>query len=92
MLMSALLATWSSWVFAEQPSTGFSATLFLLGAGSIVGPATLGTFAGSFGLGAAFMFAGAISMLTAIICIPGKQISAPSKLYTNEDRNSDAEG
>lgn len=91
MLTSALLATWSSWVFAEQPSTGFSATLFLLGTGSVVGPAALGTFAGEFGLGAAFLLAGTISLLTILICIPGRKTSAPSKLYTDEDRNFDVQ-
>jgi predicted MFS family arabinose efflux permease len=92
MLMSALLATWSSWVFAEQPSTGFSATLFLLGSGSVVGPATLGAFAGNFGLGTAFLLAGTISLLTMLICIPGKKMSAPTELYERGDRDFDAEG
>lgn len=80
MLMSALLATWSSWVFAEQPATGFSSTLFLLGIGSVVGPATLGAFAGSFGLGGAFLFAGGLSLLTTLLCIPGTRVSAPPEL------------
>ena len=33
MLMSALLSVWSSTVFPERPSTGFSATLFVFGWG-----------------------------------------------------------
>ena len=87
MLMSALLAMWSSWAFARQPSTGFSATLFLLGAGSVVGPATLGIFAGNFGLGTAFLLVGAISLLTTLTCLVGKASPVPSELHTNERRD-----
>jgi predicted MFS family arabinose efflux permease len=67
MLMSALLAVWSSAVFAEQPATGFSATLFLFGVGSVVGPAALGAFAGRFGLDAAFLLAGALALTGALL-------------------------
>lgn len=77
--MSALLATRSSLVFVEQPSTGFSATLFLLGTGSVVGPAALGTLAGSFGLGVTFLVAGTISLLTILVCITGKGSLVPSE-------------
>lgn len=92
MLMSALLATWSSWVFAGEPSTGFSATLFLLGTGSVVGPAALGTFASSFGLGAAFLVAGAISLLTILIYAAGEAGPIPAGLYAARERHSEAEG
>ncbi|MGF1470787.1 MAG: MFS transporter [Rubrobacteraceae bacterium] len=85
MLMSALLAMWSSWVFAEQPSTGFSATLILLGSGSVVGPAALGAFAGNFGLGAAFLVAGAISLLTILIYAARNASPIPAKLYADRD-------
>ena len=92
MLMSALLAMWSSHVFAGQPSTGFSATLVLAGTGSVVGPAALGTFAGGFGLGAAFLFAGAISLLTILIYAAGRAGPVPAKLYVDEDRDPNVEG
>ena len=85
MLMSALLAMWSSWVFAGQPSTGFSATLVLAGAGSVVGPAALGAFAGEFGLGAAFLLAGTISLSTILIYTAGKASLIPARLRTEED-------
>lgn len=91
MLMSALLATWSSWVFAGQPSTGFSATLVLAGTGSVVGPAALGTFAGRFGLGAAFLLAGAISLLTILIYAAGKAGPIPAGLYAARERHPEAE-
>lgn len=64
MLMSALLSVWSSAVFPEQPSTGFSATLFVFGVGLVVGPAALGTLAGRFGLEAAFLATAALALLT----------------------------
>lgn len=67
MLGSALLSVWSSMVFPMQPSTGFSATLVLFGAGSVMGPALLGVFAGSFGLAASFIVAAVLSLITALV-------------------------
>jgi predicted MFS family arabinose efflux permease len=64
MAMSSLLALWSSLVFAEQSSTGFSVTLFLFGLGCVAGPAALGTYGGQFGLPAAFLVSAAITLLT----------------------------
>ena len=73
MAMSSLLALWSSLVFPEQPSTGFSATLFLFGVGCVAGPATLGAFGGRFGLAAAFLVSAGITALTAgIALLPGQ--------------------
>lgn len=45
MLMSALLSIWSSVVFPEGPSRGFSAALFVFGVGLTAGPASLGALA-----------------------------------------------
>ncbi len=45
MTMSALLSVWSSAVFPEQPSTGFSATLFVFAVGNVAGPVAAGAFA-----------------------------------------------
>jgi predicted MFS family arabinose efflux permease len=67
MVMSALLSLWSSTIFAERPSTGFSATLLLFGAGSVLGPGAVGALAGEFGLGPAFLLTAALSLLTAFI-------------------------
>lgn len=67
MMMAALLALWSSHVFPEQPSIGFSATLLLLAVGSIVGPATLGVVAGLFGLGSAFLITAALTLLSVLV-------------------------
>ncbi|QIN82711.1 hypothetical protein GBA63_08680 [Rubrobacter tropicus] len=65
MAMSSLLALWSSLVFAERPSTGFSATLFFFGAGCVAGPAALGAVGGRFGLEASFALAAAVTLSTA---------------------------
>jgi len=45
MFMSALLSLWSSAVFPERPSEGFTAALLFFGAGGVVGPAALGRLA-----------------------------------------------
>jgi predicted MFS family arabinose efflux permease len=73
MAMSSLLALWSSLVFPAQPSTGFSATLFLFGVGCVAGPAALGTLGGRFGLQAAFLVSAGITTLTAgVVLLPGQ--------------------
>ena len=41
--------------------------LLFLGIGTIVGPVALGTFAGRSGLDAAFLVAGALALLTALV-------------------------
>lgn len=67
MVMSALLSVWSSAVFRERPSTGFSAALLLFGAGSVVGPGAAGALAGGFGLGAVFLLTAALAWATAFV-------------------------
>lgn len=64
MCMSALLSVWSSGVFPEGPTTGFSATLVLYGLGTVGGPVALGALAGRSGLGTAFVAAGVLALLT----------------------------
>lgn len=67
MGVSSLLAVWSYQVFPERPTTGFSATLVSLGAGTIVGPATLGLLAGGLGLRTAFMTTAAVALATTVV-------------------------
>ena len=78
MCTSALLSVWSSLLFPEQPSTGFSAVLLFLGIGTIVGPLVLGTFAGRSGLDAAFLVAGAVALLTALVAALARTLEDPS--------------
>lgn len=63
MPISALLVVWSGNVFYQRPATGFSAVLFSLALGSIVGPAILGAVAGIWDLRVAFWCA---AVLTAV--------------------------
>jgi predicted MFS family arabinose efflux permease len=63
MAGSGLLAVWSYHVFAEAPSTGFSATVAFLALGTIAGPATLGAVADAYGLRAAFALTAGASVL-----------------------------
>lgn len=67
MTMAALLSLWSSSVFTDRPSTGFSATLLLLALGSIAGPATLGLLAEAIGLRAAFLVTAGFILLGVLV-------------------------
>lgn len=64
MAISGLLAVWSYHVFPEQPATGFSATVFALGIGTIVGPATLGAIAEHYSLQLALLLTAVLLILT----------------------------
>ncbi|MEQ4204295.1 YbfB/YjiJ family MFS transporter [Actinopolymorpha sp. B9G3] len=64
MAISGLLAVWSYQVFPQRPATGFSVTVFFLGIGTIVGPATLGAAAGGHGLPAALLATAVVAALT----------------------------
>ena len=77
MLMSALLSIWSSDVFPESPSRGFSATLFVFGVGLTAGPASFGALAASFGLEAMFLVAAAVTLLTALARPKGTKVGKP---------------
>jgi sugar phosphate permease len=83
MCMSALLSVWSSLLFPEQPSTGFSAALFLYGIGTIAGPVALGAFAGHSGLGAAFLVAGALALSTTPVAAFARTPEASSAKAAN---------
>jgi predicted MFS family arabinose efflux permease len=63
MFMSALLSLWSSAVFRERPSEGFTAALLFFGVGGVVGPAVLGAWGAAFGLESAFMVAAVLILL-----------------------------
>ena len=67
MVMSALLSMWSSAVFAERPSTGFSAALLLFGVGCVVGPAAAGALSGGLELQTAFLLAAGLALATAFV-------------------------
>jgi predicted MFS family arabinose efflux permease len=64
MAISGLLAVWSYQVFPEHPATGFSATVFFLGIGTLVGPAVLGAAADRYGLPVTLLAMAGIAALT----------------------------
>lgn len=71
MTMAALLSVWSSLVFPERPSMGFSAALVAFSAGSILAPVSMGFLAGAYGYGVVFLVCGGIAVLT-VFAGPGK--------------------
>jgi predicted MFS family arabinose efflux permease len=73
MAVSGLLAVWSHRLFPDRPSTGFSATVFFLGVGSIVGPVAMGLVADRYGLGPAFGLTAAVAAIT--ILAPPRHLS-----------------
>lgn len=72
MAGSGLLAVWSYEVFPERPATGFSATVFCLGLGTMAGPVVFGIGAERYGLGAAFLVTAAVAQLTPLSRPPGR--------------------
>jgi predicted MFS family arabinose efflux permease len=64
MAISGLLAIWSYQVFPHHPATGFSATVFFLGMGTMAGPAVLGMVAETHGLPATLWATAVIAALT----------------------------
>ncbi|MGP3988757.1 MFS transporter [Streptomyces sp. 3N207] len=75
MAGSGLLAVWSHRVFPEQPSTGFSGTVFFLGLGTLVGPGAVGAVAGAYGLRAGLLLTAVLGAL-ALAARPARRVSA----------------
>lgn len=72
MTISALLSVWSSLVFPERPSAGFSVALGTFAVGSILAPVSMGFVAGAYGYDVVFSISGTIATLT-ILVPPGKK-------------------
>ena len=66
-ILLAVQAIWSGRVFAERPSTGLAAVLFMLGIGQLIGPTLAGALADGVGMAAAFYVGGATIALTALL-------------------------
>lgn len=56
-------------MFPDRPSLGFSVTLLVLGAGTIIGPASVGVFADTFSLQTALLCMAGLAALT-IAAVP----------------------
>jgi predicted MFS family arabinose efflux permease len=77
MALSALLVTWTSTVFPDQPGTGFSATQIFLAAGTITGPAIMGVVASRFGMETVFIITGLLALSTALVK-PNEEVHSAS--------------
>lgn len=75
MMISALLALWSSTAFPERPSAGFTAALLLLAVGAVTGPATLGAAAEAVGLRATFLAAAALTLAGLVGALPHQRLN-----------------
>lgn len=64
MAVSGLLAVWSYRVYPERPTTGFSATVFFLGIGTIIAPAIAGAIVDQYDLRTAFLLTAAVAIAT----------------------------
>jgi predicted MFS family arabinose efflux permease len=62
-LIVAIQSIWTSRVFAERPSAGLAAVMFMLGLGLLVGPPAAGLLADRLGLGAVLLLAGGVAAI-----------------------------
>jgi predicted MFS family arabinose efflux permease len=60
-LIVAIQSIWSSRVFAERPSAGLAAVMFMLGLGLLVGPPAAGLLADRLGLGTVLLLAAGLA-------------------------------
>ncbi|PJK27728.1 MFS transporter [Minwuia thermotolerans] len=67
MMLSAVLAFWSARLFPDLPSVSFTAAVFCVAAGNVLGPLVAGQLEEPIGFGAVFAGGAAVSLLTALI-------------------------
>ncbi|ADD40230.1 MFS transporter [Stackebrandtia nassauensis] len=67
MAGSSLLQVWSYELFPDRPTTGFSATVFFIGIGTILGPTLAGQIASGWGLGITFVATATVAAATLAI-------------------------
>ncbi len=67
ILVTGLLGVWTMNVFYRRPSAGLGATLSLLAAGQLVGPALMGLLADQVGLAVPFYLAGGLIAALALV-------------------------
>lgn len=63
----AIQSIWTSTVFADRPSAGLAAVMFMLGLGLLVGPPLAGLLADELGLGAVLLLAAGLVAATAVL-------------------------
>ena len=66
-LIVAIQSIWTSRVFAERPSAGLAAVMFMLGLGLLIGPPAAGLLADRLGLGAVLLLAAALAASVGVL-------------------------
>jgi predicted MFS family arabinose efflux permease len=66
-LIVAIESIWSSRVFADRPSAGLAAVMFMLGLGLLIGPPAAGLLADRLGLGAVLVLAAALAAIVGVL-------------------------
>lgn len=66
-LIVAIQSIWTSRVFAERPSAGLAAVMFMLGLGLLLGPPAAGLLADRLGLGAVLLLAAGLAAVVGVL-------------------------
>jgi predicted MFS family arabinose efflux permease len=66
-LLVAIQSIWTSRVFAERPSAGLAAVMFMLGLGLLIGPPAAGLLADRLGLGAVLLLAAGLAAIVGVL-------------------------
>jgi predicted MFS family arabinose efflux permease len=66
-LIVAIQSIWTSQVFAQRPSAGLAAVMFMLGLGLLIGPPAAGLLADRLGLGAVLLLAAGLAAIVGVL-------------------------
>jgi len=66
-LIVGIQSIWASRVFAERPSAGLAAVMFMLGLGLLIGPPAAGLLADRLGLGAVLLLAAGVGAIVGVL-------------------------
>jgi predicted MFS family arabinose efflux permease len=66
-LIVAVQSIWTSRVFADRPSAGLAAVMFMLGLGLLIGPLAAGLLADRLGLGAVLLLAAGLAVSVGVL-------------------------
>jgi predicted MFS family arabinose efflux permease len=76
-LIVAIQSIWTSRVFAERPSAGLAAVMFMLGLGLLIGPPAAGLLADRLGLGAVLLLAAGLAAIVGVL--PPRERLVPAR-------------
>jgi len=78
-LIVAIQSIWTSRVFAERPSAGLAAVMFMLGLGLLIGPPAAGLLADRLGLGAVLLLAAGLAAIVGVLPPRERLVPAAAK-------------